>query len=218
MKNFLEKEIKLCLSPVNYMFLLFSLMVVIPNYPLYVELFYYCLSVLFIFVNSELNKDIQYSMILPITKKQIVKSRCILVGCYEIIGIILTIPFALLNHKFFPEGNPAGIDMNIAFYGLGLIPVTFFHLIFFSMYYKKAEKPRGPFLVASIAFWLIYALLEFPVWTQNILDFEFVKYLDTIDFIPKVQLPVLAIGILIYIVGWILTYKIASNRFEKVDL
>ena len=79
MKNFLYKEFKLCLSAVNYIFILFTAMILIPNYPYYVPFFYLCLSVFFIFNNSELNKDIPYSMILPIKKSDIVKSRCILI-------------------------------------------------------------------------------------------------------------------------------------------
>ena len=96
MKNFLEKEIKLCLSAVNYLFLAFVAMIIIPNYPCYVPFYYLCLSIFFIFNNAELNKDIQYSMVLPITKKDMVKSRCILVCVYEIAGALFTIPFAIL--------------------------------------------------------------------------------------------------------------------------
>ena len=52
----------------------------------------------------------------------------------------------------------------------------------------------------------------------NALNLDFVKYFDTTEFIPNIQLPVLFGGIAIYILGWILTYKISSSRFEKVDL
>ncbi|MCR4735722.1 MAG: ABC-2 transporter permease [Treponema sp.] len=218
MIKLLKKEIKLSLSAVNYIFLLFAFMFLIPNYPFYVSFFYYCVSVLFIFNNSELNKDLQYSMILPITKKDIVKARCLLVYAYEIIGILLSIPFAILNTKIYFDGNPAGIDMNSGTYGLLLIPLTFFNLIFISMYYKKAEKPRLPFFIASISYWLIYSILEFPFWINNEVNLKFIDNLDTINFIPQIQLPILFSGILIYILGFFLTYKISSANFEKVDL
>ncbi|MBR1638741.1 MAG: ABC-2 transporter permease [Treponema sp.] len=215
MKNFLYKEFKLCLAPVNYIFIIFSTMILIPSYPSYVPFFYFTLSIFFIFNNSELNKDIAYSMILPISKKHIVKSRCILVCAYEILGIIFTIPFSIL-HSFI-EKNPAGIDANPAFYGLVMIPITVFNLIFISGYYKKAEKPGLPFLFASISYWLLYALLEFPFWAFG--NSALVSLLDSTspaDFIK--QLPVLCGGIVIFILGWLLTYKISAKRFEKVDL
>ena len=91
MKNFLNKEIRLNLAPVNYLFMAFASMIIIPNYPCYVPFFYFALSVFFIFNNAELNRDIQYSMVLPITKKEIVKSRCILVFFYEIFFMVMTV-------------------------------------------------------------------------------------------------------------------------------
>lgn len=218
MNNFLNKEIKLCLSPINYLFLLFSSMFIIPSYPVYVNIFYYCLSCFFIFNNAELNKDISYSMILPITKKQIVKSRCILVITYQIIAILLTIPFAILNHKLQPMGNNAGIDVNFAAYGLILIPLSVFNLIFFTMFYKKAEKPGFPFLIASISYWVCYFILEFPIFIKNLLNIDFINKLDSVDFYPAVHLPVLGCGIIVFIVCWIITYSVSAKRFEKADL
>ena len=150
MKNFLQKEIKLCLAPINYVYLIFSAMMIIPNYPRYVPIFFYCVSIMHLFNNALINKDIEYSMILPITKKDIVKSRCLLICVYELIGLILTVPFSILFNFIMPEGNAAGIEGNIAFYGLSLILLSLFNFIFFTSYYKKADKPGLPFLKASI--------------------------------------------------------------------
>ena len=219
MKNFLEKEIKLCLSAVNYLFLAFVAMIIIPNYPCYVPFYYLCFSILFIFNNAELNKDIQYSMVLPITKKDMVKSRCILVCVYEIAGALFTIPFAILIKQLVPQGNQAGIDSNVAFYGLVLILLTIFNFIFFTSFYKKAEKSGRPFFKASVAFWVCYLIIEFPIWTKNIFNIEFFQLLDKIDASSQIkQLPILFAGILVFFGGWILTYKKSASLFEKVDL
>ena len=219
MKNFLNKEIKLCLSGVNYLFLLFSLMMLIPNYPYYVPFFYICLSVFFIFNNAELNKDIAYSMILPITKGDIVKSRCILVCFYEVVFTLLTIPFAILGRKLVPQGNQAGIDANVAFYGLVLICLSIFNFIFFTKYYKKAEKPGLPFLFASIGYFVVYLLFDSPVIIKGIIDNEFIYILDSTDSASLVkQIPILILGILIFIGCWFATYKKSIKNFEKVDL
>ena len=219
MKNFLNKEIKLCLSPINYIFLVFVAMIFIPNYPCYVPLFYLCLSVFFIFNNGQINRDMEYSLILPIKKSDIVKSRCIVVCFYEIIGLILMAVFATLNNKIISISNLAGIDGNVAFFGLGLIILTVFHYIFFTSFYKKATKPGLPFLFGCIGFWLVYGILEFPIWIKNIFPFDFFVIMDSTkreDMIK--QLPVLAVGIIVYIFGWIITYKKSAKRFELVDL
>lgn len=219
MKTFLEKEIKLCVSTVNVLFLLFSAMIAIPNYPCYVPFFYLCLSVFFIFNNAELNKDIQYSMILPIAKKDIVKSRCFLVCVYELSGVIFTIPFAILMKKFISQENLSGIDSNVAFYGLVLIVLAIFNFVFFTTFYKKSDKPGRAFFKAAVFFWIFYLIFEFPIWTKNVFGVKFFLLLDKVDFQSQIrQLPILIAGILIFIFGWILTYKKSAALFEKVDL
>lgn len=219
MKNFLYKEFKLCLSPVNYLFLLFTAMIFIPSYPCYVPFFYICLSSFFIFNNGEINKDIAYSMTLPITKKDMVKSRCIIVAANEIITILFTIPFALLITQVLKIENKAGIEANVAFYGLVMIVLTIFHFVMITKFYKKAEKPGVPFLLGSIGFWLAYFVVEAPVWFKNILGIEYFQLLDKADAESQIkQLPVLLAGILIYVLGWLLTCKKAEANFEKVDL
>lgn len=219
MNNFLYKELKLCLSPINWLFLSFPLMLLIPNYPCYVPYFYTCLSSFFIFNNGELNKDMQYSLVLPIKKGDIVKSRCLLIFAYEVASIILGIPLALISVKVIGAGNAAGIDPNVAFFGLLCIPLTLFHFVFFTNFYKKGEKPGFSFLFGSIAFFASYIILEFPVWLKNISGIEFFQLLDNVDTSSQIkQLPVLVCGIIIYLLGWLFTYKISMKNFEKVDL
>lgn len=219
MKNFLYKEFKLCLSPINYLFLAFTAMICIPSYPCYVSFFYICLSVFFIFNNSELNKDIAYSMILPIKKRDIVKSRCIIVAVYETVAFLFTMLIAFTFVRLSGIENLAGIEANFAFFGLVLIPVSIFNLILFSNYYKKAEKPGFPFLFGSIAYWLIYGILEFPIWTKNNFNIPFFLMLDKSDSASLImQLPIFFAGIIIFVAGWFLTYKISAKNFEKVDL
>lgn len=219
MKNFLYKEFKLCMGPVNWLFLVFPVMLLIPNYPAYVPYFYICLSVFFIFNNAELSKDLQYSMVLPIKKSDIVKSRCLLIAAYEVLTLVVGIPFTFISIKLIGAGNAAGIDPNVAFFGLVLIPLTCFNYVLLTKFYKKAEKPGLPFLFGSIAFFVVYALLELPVWTKNITNIEFFQFLDKTDAASQIkQIPVLLCGIVIFVCGWILTCKVSSKRFEKVDL
>jgi len=219
MKNFLNKEIKLCLAPINYCYMMFAVMTIIPAYPRYVPFFFFCVSILHLFNNAMLNKDVEYSMILPITKKDIVKSRCLLVAVYELICTVITIPFSFLFTKIMPEGNVAGIEGNAAFYGLALILLALFNFTFFVNYYKKAFKPGVPFVKASIVFWVGYFIVEFPVWTKDIFNVEFFNIMDKIDITSQIsQLPVLVAGVVVFFAGWVITYKISARSFEKVDL
>lgn len=219
MKNLLNKEIKLCLAPLNYIYLIFACMTFIPNYPRYVPFYFMCISFLHLFNNAMLNKDIEYSMILPITKKEIVKSRCILVALYEVVFTLLSIPFSISFNLFGPGPNSAGIEGNVAFYGLVLIAVTLFTFIFFTSYYKKASKPGAHFLKGTIAFWITFIIFEIPIYIKDDFNIPFIKMLDQTDKLSQItQLPILVIGIVVFITGWFFTYKISAKHFEKVDL
>lgn len=219
MNNFLRKEIKLCLSPVNYLFLLFAVMMIVPNYPCYVAFLYIGLSSFFIFNNGLINRDIQYSMVLPITKADIVKSRCILIAAYEIVFFILTIPLAILRYTVLGLENEAGIEANVAFYGFCMIMMTVYHFVFITNYYKKANKPGIPFLIAGLSLIVVYFLCEAPIWIAHATENELLLTLDKVDG-PSLlkQLPILAVGLVIYVLGWLATYKKSAKIFEKVDL
>lgn len=215
MKNFLYKEIKLITNPLNWIFLLFLTMLLIPTYPCYVPFFYLCLSVFFMFNNAEINRDMEYSLILPIRKKDIVKSRCILVFFYQILGLILSIPFVFLR----VTENQAGIDLNVAFFGLIMICLSIFNFVFISGFYKKGEKPGLPFLASSILYFVVYIVFEIPIWMKTVFNVEYFIIMDNTDASSQIkQLPILFIGIIFYVLTWFLTYKVSAKRFEKVDL
>lgn len=219
MRNFLYKELKLCFTPVNFLFLLITMMILIPNYPCYVPFFYIGLSIFFIFNNAIIGNDIEYSMILPIRKKDIVKSRCIVIAIYEIVSIIFTIPFAYIITQIWKMENLAGIDANVAFYGLVLILLTIFNFVLITGFYKTGDKIRIPFILATILYWIFYAIFEFPIWTKDVFGIAFFQMIDKTDKVNQIkQLPILAVGIVIYSIGWFLTYKKAAKNFEKVDL
>lgn len=219
MKNLLLKEFKLCFLPINYIFLIFAVMLIIPNYPCYVSFFYLLLNTFWIFKNGDLNKDLQYSLILPIRKSDIVKARVMSVAIYEIVFFILSIPFAILNHKLVPQGNNAGICSNFAFYGLVMIVLTISRFCFFTIYYKKAEKHEKPLVVSFVVYFVIYFIFECPIWMIKTGKLQAFTFLDKVDMASLImQLPILIFGIIFYILGFILTYKVSAKEFEKVNL
>ena len=219
MKNLLLKEFKLCILPINYIFLIFAVILIIPNYPCYVSFFYLLLNTFWIFKNGDLNKDLQYSLILPIRKSDIVKARVMSVAIYEIVFFILSIPFAILNHKLVPQGNNAGICSNFAFYGLVMIVLTISRFCFFTIYYKKAEKREKPLVVSFVVYFVIYFIFECPIWMIKTGKLQAFAFLDKFDMASLImQLPILIFGIIFYILGFILTYKVSAKEFEKVNL
>ena len=137
----------------------------------------------------------------------------------EIVFFILSIPFAILNHKLVPQGNNAGINSNFAFYGLVMIVLTISRYFFFTIYYKKAEKHERALLISFVIFFVLYFIFECPVWMIKKGNLQSLAFIDKFDWVSLIkQLPILITGIIVYFFGWILTYKVSAKKFEQVNL
>lgn len=215
MKNLLYKEFKLASHPTTYIFMLFSLMFLIPNYPTYVQFLYLCLSIFFIFLNGRINQDIFYTVSLPIKKSDVVKARVAMIAIIQMIQVIISIPFAVISIRLYPAGNQAGIEPNVAFYGFVFILYSAFNIGFFPLFYRTGYKTGLPFLVGGIASLLAYASLEMLVWIPS----DIQRFLDTTDpgMILK-HLPILLGGVVIWICVFIFVFFRSARNFEHVDV
>ncbi|MCR5187395.1 MAG: hypothetical protein K6C97_00560, partial [Treponema sp.] len=135
------------------------------------------------------------------------------------------------NLAGFPE-NMAGMDLTISYFGLQMIEFAIFNLIFLGNVYKNPIKSGLRFVISAFIYFLVYAICEFPVWTYR----SFIKKMaagqaEELNLIAKIgqiftghidsilpQVSVLFVGILLYILSWILSYKRACKQFEKYDM
>jgi hypothetical protein len=217
MKALLYKEFKLALHPTTYLFLALGAMLLIPSYPYYVAFVYTCLGVFFIFLSARENKDIFYTVSLPIRKSDAVKSRVITVALIELVQLVIGIPFAIIGARINPNatGNQAGIEANAAFFGLVLIMFAIFNPIYLPLFYKTAAKVGGPLIFASIALTIYVVAAEIAVQMIPFLK----THLDTNDpAMMLYQLPVLFAGLLLFALSLWFTYRKSADNFEKVDL
>lgn len=216
MKNLLYKEFTLAAHPTIYLFLLFDMMLLIPSYPYYVAFIYTALSVFLVFLTGRENRDIFYTAMLPVRKRDIVRARCLLIAIIELAQVVLAIPFAVLTVQINPIGfNKAGIEANVAFFGLVLIMYALFNLLFLPIFYKTGYSAGKAFAVAGTVMLVYVAAAEIAVQLIRPLKVN----LDTTrpDMMVR-QLPLLAAGIVIYAAATALACKISGDRFEKVDL
>jgi hypothetical protein len=215
MKNLLYKEFTLATHPTTFIFLFFGMMMLIPAYPYYVVFFYTTLALFFIFLTGRENKDVFYTVTLPIRKRDAVKARCWMVAILELAYILISVPFAVLSVHVNKAGNLAGIEANAAFYGLVFLLLALFNMIFIPTFYKTAYKAGTAFIFGSIAVVLFILAAEALVWFPSPLQ----AYLDTTapgTFLK--QLPLLLAGIILWVLAMLLTYKRSAANFEKVDL
>ncbi len=216
MKKLLYKEFLLVCHPTVYLFMMLGAMLLIPSYIYYVVFFYTCLGIFFTFLSGRENRDIFFSVLLPVRKRDVVTARCIMIVIIEVLQVILSIPFAILGAKLNPNpsGNLAGIEANVAFYGLVFVMYAIFNAGFLLTFYKTAYKVGSAMLAGMIPLTIFIVASETLIYIPGVGE-----YLDTTNSAIMVrQLPLLFCGILIYLVSMIVTCKRAAIRFEKVDL
>lgn len=212
--NDLRKEFKLSMHPTALLFILLSAMLMIPNYPYYVIYFYTSLGIFFICLSGRENHDIFYSLTLPQSRRNIVKSRMSTAVILELMQTAAAIPFAVLRCKLIKSGNLVGMDANPAFFGFAFILLGIFNLVFFTNYYKAPEKVGKCFAVSAVAEGIFMILAETSVHTIPF----FRDVLDTQSgyFIPKIL--TLAVGSVLFVILTFIAYKLSVERFENIDL
>lgn len=215
MKNLLYKELRLAIHPTMCIFLAMPLLMLAPNYPYYVVFMYTCLAIYFTFLIGREQNDIFYTAALPIKKTDVVKGRFATVILFELASVLISVPFAVISAKVNPNGgNAAGIEPNLAFYGLALIMLGGFNTIFIPEFYRTARKLFRPTLFSAI---FIFAYIAAAETAAQYYPSPVSEFLDRAGIFPE-HLPILAAGIIIYTVLTFLAYKISAKRFERVDL
>lgn len=214
MKNLLYKEVRLALHPTNFIFLTFFLMVFIPGYPYYVAPFWTILGVQFLCMNGRENHDIDYSLLLPVRKRDIVKARITVVCALEVLQLALAVPAFMVKDAVMDMDNPMGMEANLAFVGISLALLGVFNLMFFTQYYRNTSKVGGPFVAAMAVYWVLLILAEsmthFVPFFMNQLDTRGTQFLGA-------KLAVLAVGAAVFAALTLLAYRSSAKAFEKLD-
>ena len=214
MKALLYKQFRLVCHPMTLVFCLFGIMVLIPNYPYTVIFFYVMLGLFFTFLNIREQKDIYYSALLPVPKRDTVKAGCAFVVIIEVLSLVVLIPCSLLAVHLQPgKDNLVGLDPNLALLAAGFLLYAVFNAVFLPSFYANGYKVGIAFLKAviptTLAMIVLEALPHFPALT----------WLDDLDAATQLRLlPVLIGSVLIYAGGMALTFWRAAAQYEKVDL
>ena len=212
-KNLIKKEFLLTAHPMTFVFAFFGIMLIIPSYIYYVAFFYVTLGIFFAFMNGRENRDTFFNAILPVSKKDIVKAKVAFVWIVESVSVIFAIPFAILSQKINPNGsNQAGIEANVAFFGLSLIMLALFNSVFLNEFFKTAYKVGKAFIFGSIAVTVFVGLAE----TADHLP-VIGEYLEGAHG-QLVQLPILFVGFAVFAVSFFVVNIQCAKKYEKVDL
>lgn len=122
--------------------------------------FFGCLGIFQTFINARENKDAFFTAALPVNKRDVVRAKCQLLAAAQLGQLLLTVPFALLRVVLLPNGNPAGIEANVAYFGCGLLIYAAFNAVFLISFYKTAYKAGKAFLLGVIPVTLGIGVME----------------------------------------------------------
>ncbi|EOH94704.1 ABC-2 transporter permease [Enterococcus pallens] len=213
MFNLLYKEIRLAAHPNLFVFTCMGILVLIPAYPYGIIFLFSGLGIYISFMYGRETNDIYYTALLPVRKRDTVKAKCLLVVLAQLVQMLISLPFAFLRLIILSNGNPVGIEANIAFYGMGFLIYAVFNLIFLTVFFNTAYKAGKAFILAMLPTTIIMTVMEIFV------HFPAFSWLDSVK-LPEMlrQVPILIIGFLVYVLATFLAYQVSVKRFEQVDL
>lgn len=215
MKKLLKKEFMLALHPTSIIFLLFSLLIFVPNYLYEVIFFFSCLSVFFICLNGRENKDFSYTVSLPVEKKRVALARVLLCIILQLVLVLLISVFTIVKTLTISMTNSAGMEANMALIGFGLIILSVFNIIFFPKYFKNPNKVGMPFFIGAVVDFLIIFVITTLVHAVPAVA----NAIDTPDTQFSIyKLIILLIGVVTYLVLNVVTCVLSMKRFDKTDL
>ena len=173
-----------------------------------------------IFPMAIANHDMEYTAILPVRKKDIVKGKALLAMTIEMISILISIPFALLKvflvNGTIPAADTYGdLGINLVLYGIVLALSGLFNLIFIPWYYKNPYKTAKPqifttFLIMIVMISIVIIFVSIPGATIFVNTFSGIALV--------VQFISLFVGLLLFFGLSALAAYLGGKRLEKIDL
>ena len=217
MKNLMCKEMKLSAAPISFIFILFSIMTMIPGYPILVGTFFICFGIFQSFQNACMNNDVLYTVLLPIKKTDVVKAKYGFAIIIQMISfaiiLILTIIRMTLMSDLVPYANNAMMNANQIYLTGNLLIFALFNLIFVGGFFKTVCKCGKPFLVFSIASFVVITLVEA---LHHIPGVEALNGTDTMGNITMWL--IFAVAVVVYAGVSVMSCKRSIKRFEMVDM
>ena len=214
MKNLILKDLKLSVHPTTaiYAAVAGGLMFV-PAYPRSMAFLY---SIIGIFMIFQCDHDRTFCCLLPVTKKQIVKSRVLSVILIQLGLMLISVPCAVAARTILKNtSNPAGMNANAIMYAIVLIGYAVSNRIMIPNGYRKNFKIVWSFFGSLAAYILISGTAELMI-AVTAGDNGLLNGTASSDIMR--QLPLLAVAVIFYGIVNVRTYKIAARNFERAEI
>lgn len=217
MRKLLIKELRLSTMMLTYIFLAFALMTFIPGYPILCGAFFFCLGIFQSYQASRENNDIMYSVLLPVSKRDVVKGKYLVAAVLQMIMFALCAICTIVRMVFLSDAGVyeanALMSANFVYLAFVLLIFAVFNIIFIGGFFKTAYKIGKNFVVFIIVNFIIIAVAEALHHLPEL------SWLDAMDFsYAGGQMAILLIGVAVYAAVTMISCRISQRRFERIDL
>jgi len=210
-KSLMFKEFRLSVSPLLWLVVVFPFLLLIPSWIFFFALAYVYLAFMVICQTDRANQDLFFVRSLPVPKSGIVLARTCTVVIFQVVQLVLGAVCAVIRHAIYSGNNAAGMNPNLAFFGLVMVMYAVFNLIFLPGYYKRAYRMLWPILGGAIISVVVGAVLTSVPMAIPVLNDRGLGHFGY-------QIVVFLIGVVVYAGLTWLAYRKAASNFEKVDL
>lgn len=217
MYNLVIKDFKLGINPWFFVLPLFmGALMLIPGWIYFIVPLYFCMiTVPNIFGGFKSQNDLLYCSMMPVTKKDIVKARIIVIVIMELVHLLVAMIFSIFTLRLYPKMTYFFFEPHLGFWGLCFIMMAIFNIILLSMYYKTAYK-YGAAITVSIVVAMLFAGIVQWVGIQN-------SWVNSIFYgsganNTLLQFTIFILGIIIFITFNFIAYRIAVKRFLQVEI
>ncbi len=217
MRNLLMKEFKLATPVLTYLFIGFALMTFIPGYPILCGAFFVCMGIFQSYQINRESNDILYSVLLPVSKSDVVKGKYLAVVILQMMAFILCVICTLvrmlkLSNALVYETNVL-MPANFVYLAFVLLIFACFNAIFLGGFFKTAYDIGKPFILFIVVNFVVIAVAEALHYMPGL---GWTKALD-FSFLEK-QVISLIVVIFIYVATTIISCRKSCLRFQKIDL
>lgn len=215
-KQLFNKEVRLS-SPICWVFLAFSVMVLIPSYPFLVAVFFICQGIFQSFIFARENNDVLYTVLLPVKKSDAVTAKYAFTALIEMLGLCLMAGFAVLRNTVLKDAAPYAENVmlrpNFTAFGWALLMFAAFNWFFLHGFFKTAYKVGVPFILFAVAGACCIAAAEFLCHIPG---------LQWMNAAPSegltLRLLFFAACLVVYLAVTALSLSLSKKRFEKIDI
>lgn len=212
MKNLVYKELGLSINKFFYILpIILGALFFIPGW-IFLLVFYYFfwITVPQVYGSYLAQGDYNFMSVLPIKRKDIATSKVYAIFILEGLHMLLGVIFGLVHVWIYGSWN-FFFDINLAFFGVGILLFGVFNISFLPQYFKTAHFFGKPLIFASITT-LIYGF----VFEFGVAKYQFMR--DVFEGSIRSQSIVFIITTILGIGLSILALKISQRRMMEIDL